>query len=165
MSKQDEHNAMPPSSVTPDEAFRIRQDIKDRLIDYWWDVDRNNAKNALDFYTPDCVYQMVDHRMEGHAPIKAYYDYRDARGARLVRHVVSNLRAHVQGREQASLDGTMCVYAADGVPVLPSTPPIMVADIEGDFVREGDGPWRFKRFQIKALFTGGVKVLVPPTTA
>ena len=153
-----------PSALTPHESFRIRQEVKDRLIDYWWDVDRNGAKNALDFYTPDGLYLMCDHRMQGHAAIKAYYDYRDARGARLVRHVVSNLRAQVQSRDQALVDGTMCVYAADGVPVLPSTPPIMVADIEGDCVREAHGPWRFRRFQIVALFTGGIEVLVPPTS-
>lgn len=37
--------------------------------------------------------------------------------------------------DQASWGGVLCVYAADGVPVLPSTPPIMIADLESKFVR------------------------------
>ena len=152
------------SAVTLEDEFRIRQTVKDRLIDYWWDVDRNAAKCALEFYTEDCVYLMCDHRMEGHAPIKSYYDYRGARGPRLVRHIVTNLRAHVQAPDRAALDGTLCVYAADGVPVLPSAPPIMVADIECEFSRGTDGIWRFRLHQIIPLFTGGVQVLVPPAT-
>lgn len=148
--------------MTGDEESRIREAVKDRLVDYWWDVDRNGAKGALDFYTEDCVYLMCDHRMEGHAPIKSYYDYRQSRGARLVRHVVTNLRAHVQAPDRATLDGVLCVYAADGLPVLPSAPPIMVADTECEFVRGADEKWRFRLHRIIPLFTGGVQVLVPP---
>ena len=126
-------------------------------------VDRSGARGALStFYTVDCVYLMCDHRMEGHAAIKSYYDYRDSRGPRLVRHVITNMRSHIGASNQVSLDGTLCVYAADGVPVLPSAPPIMVADIECQFVREADGKWRFRLHQIIPLFRGGIEVLVPP---
>jgi hypothetical protein len=149
-------------SLGAEETFRIQQTVKDRLIDYWWDVDRNGARCALDFYTKDCVYLMCEHRMEGHAAIRSYYDYRDSRGPRLVRHVVTNLRAHVQTPEQASVDGVLCVYAADGIPVLPSAPPIMVADIECEFVRDTNGTWRLSLHRIVPLFQGGVRVLAPP---
>lgn len=151
---------LPP--LGPDEEFRIRQAVKDRLTDYWWDVDRNGARGALEFYTQDCVYLMCNHRMEGHAAIRRYYDHRDSRGHRLVRHVISNLRPQVQSVNQASLVGVLCVYAADGVPVLPSAPPILIADTECEFIRQADGNWRMRRHQIIALFTGGVEVLVPP---
>lgn len=140
----------------------IRQAVKDRLIDYWWDVDRNGARGAPDFYTDDCVYLMCDHRMEGRAAIERYYAYRAGRGDRLVRHVVSNLRVHVASADAASLTGVLCVYAADGVPVLPSAPPILVADTECAFVREPGDVWRLRSHAIIALFTGGVPVLVPP---
>lgn len=152
------------SPVTPEEEFRIQLAVKDRLIDYWWDVDRNAAKCAVEFYTEDCVYLMCDYRMEGHAAIRSYYEYRESRGDRLVRHVVTNLRVHVKAVDQASLDGVLCVYAADGVPVLPSAPPIMIADTECTFVKGSDGHWRFKLHQIIPLFRGGVEVLVPPQT-
>lgn len=153
------------TAVAPDQACRIRQAVQDRLIDYWWDVDRNAARGALDFYTDDCLYLMCDHRMEGHAAIRSYYDFRASRGDRLVRHVVTNLRAQVPAPDRATLDGILCVYAADGVPVLPSAPPIMVADIACEFVLDGQGTWRFRLHQIVALFTGGVQVLMPPRSS
>jgi len=149
-------------SDTSEDAFRIQLAVKDRFIDYWWDVDTNAARRALEFYTEDCLYLMCDHRMEGHSAIRSYYDFRDSRGARLVRHVVTNLRVHVQAPQEASLKAVLCVYAADGVPVLPSTPPIMIADIACRFVRNTDGQWRFRLHQIIPLFTGGIEVLVPP---
>ena len=149
-------------TTSPDEEFRIQHTVKDRLIDYWRDVDRNDALGAPEFYTQDCVYIMCDHRMEGHAAIKRYYDYRASRGARLVRHVVSNLRVQVQAPDQATLEGVLCVYACDGVPVQPSNPPILVADVACGFVREADGQWRFRLHQLIPLFAGGVQVLVPP---
>lgn len=152
-------------AATPsaDDTLRIQQAVRDRLVAYWRDVDRHDARQATTFYTPDCVYQMVDHRMDGPAAVQRYYDHRAARGPRLVRHVVGNLHVEVQAADRAWLEGTLCVYAADGVPVLPTHAPIMVADAECLFVREDDGVWRMRLHRLIALFTGGAPVLVPPT--
>ena len=147
------------------DLFRIRQEVQDRLIDYWWDVDSNDARDALGFYTGDCLYQMCEHRMQGHAAIRRYYDYRASRGARVVRHVLTNLRARVEAAGRASVIGILTVHAADGLPVLPTAPPILVADNEAMFVREADGVWRMAENRITPLFRGGVPVLVPPGTA
>jgi len=151
--------------MTRDEELRIRQEVQERLVEYWWDVDRDDAARAPAFYTDDCVYLMCGHRMEGPAAVKGYYDFRAARGPRLVRHVATNLLVRVVSPDVARLDGILSVYAADGVPVLPSTPPIMVADTRCEFVRGGDGQWRFRLHEITALFTGGVPVLAPPQQA
>ena len=59
----------------------------------------------------------------------------------------------------------LTVHAADGVPVLPTAPPILVADNHAVFVREADGAWRMAENTITALFRGGVPVLVPPAAA
>lgn len=148
--------------MTADEDFRLRHAAQERLIDYWWDVDANDAREAMDFYTADCVYDMCGHRMEGPAAVGDYYGYRASRGERLVRHVLTNLRAKVQAPGQVAVQGVLTVYAADGVPELPSSPPILVADNHATFVREADGAWRMRRHGIVALFRGGVAVLVPP---
>jgi hypothetical protein len=141
----------------------IQQDVKDRLIAYWRDVDRHDASGALDYYTSDCTYQMIEHRMEGREAVQRYYEYRASRGKRLVRHVISNQYVEVRSEKSVFQECTLCVYAADGEPVLTSAPPIMVADAECHFIREDDGIWRMKEHRLIALFTGGVKVLVPPT--
>lgn len=140
--------------------------VQERLIDYWWDVDKNNAVNAADFYTDDCVYQMLDHRWEGHEPILAYYRFRNGRGPRLVRHLLSNVRVYMHSAESATLIAALSVYAADGVPVVPAAPPVMVADEECGFVKGQDGKWRMRTHGITALFKGGsgVELLEPPTT-
>ncbi|KQT09351.1 nuclear transport factor 2 family protein [Ramlibacter sp. Leaf400] len=151
--------------MTADEDFRLRHAAQERLIDYWWDVDANDAREATDFYTADCVYDMCGHRMEGPAAVGHYYGYRASRGERLVRHVLTNLRAKVQAPGQVAVQGVLTVYAADGAPVLPSAPPILVADNHATFVREADGAWRMRRHDIVALFRGGVAVLVPPPNA
>jgi hypothetical protein len=149
-------------TVSADDDFRIRHAVMERLVDYWWDVDADGARGAMDFYTQDCIYQMCEHRMDGRAAVGDYYAFRTARGERLVRHVLTNLRARVEGPGQASVQGVLSVYAADGVPVLPAAPPILVADNHATFVREPDGAWRMRQHRIVALFRGGVPVLVPP---
>ena len=148
--------------MSREDEFRLRQEVQERLIDYWWDVDANDAREAEGFYTDDCVYQMCEHRMDGPAAVRDYYAYRTSRGARLVRHVLTNLRARVRSAGEVWVQGVLTVYAADGTPVLPSAPPILVADNDADFVRGADGVWRMKRHAITALFRGGVPVLVPP---
>lgn len=142
--------------------FFLRHTAQDRLIDYWWDVDANDARRAADFYTADCVYQMLEHRMDGPAEVDAYYAYRRGRGARLVRHVLTNLQSRVVTAREVSVKGVLTVYATDGAPVQPSAPPILVADNEATLVQEDDGVWRMRLHSITALFRGGVPVLVPP---
>lgn len=153
---------MSDADLGDDARLRIRMAVQDRLVAYWWDVDRDAATRATDFYTADCVYLMCGHRMDGPAAVRGYYDFRASRGERLVRHVLTNVQVQVHAADHASLDGILTVYAADGVPVLPSAPPIMVADTGADFVRGADGAWRMRRHVITALFTGGVPVLAPP---
>lgn len=146
-----------------DEAFRTLLAVQQRLVDYWWDVDCNGAREASSFYTQDCVYDMCGHRMDGPAAVSAYYDYRASRGERLVRHVLTNLRTTLGGAGEATVQGILTVYAADGVPVLPSAAPILVADNHATFRRDAAGRWHMQRHHIVALFRGGVPVLVPPT--
>ncbi|MFC4275368.1 YybH family protein [Achromobacter aloeverae] len=147
------------------QAYLRRDALKDLVIEYWRDVDANDAARALDFYTEDCLYLMCGHRMRGHADIAAYYEHRRRRGKpRLVRHLVSNLRAHADHPDRGWVEGSMTVYADDGAPVLPAAPPILVADIAAQCLRGADGRWRFQTFTIAPLFMGGVELVVPPSS-
>ncbi len=154
--------------MTDDTAIQayLRQcALKDLVIDYWHDVDANDAARALEFYTEDCVYLMCGHRMQGRAAVAGYYEYRRGRGRpRLVRHLVSNLRASTDGPDQGTVEGAMTVYADDGKPVLPAAAPILIADITAQCERGADGRWRFRLFKIEPLFMGGVDLLVPPAS-
>lgn len=145
--------------------FLQRSALKDLVIDYWRDVDANDAAQALEFYTDDCLYLMCGHRMSGRAAVAAYYEYRRQRGRpRLVRHLVSNMRARLSAPDRGVAEGSMTVYANDGEPVLPSAAPILIADIYAECVYGSDGRWRFQFFRIEPLFMGGIDLLVPPSS-
>jgi hypothetical protein len=55
----------------------------------------------------------------------------------------------------------MLLYAADGRPVLPSLPAIMIADVVSDCERDDDGKWRYVSHRLTPVFEGGVPATIP----
>ncbi len=55
----------------------------------------------------------------------------------------------------------MLLYAADGRPVLPSLPAIMIADVVSECERGDDGQWRFVSHRLIPVFEGGVPATIP----
>lgn len=131
------------------------------LADYWHDVDHHWGRHAHLLYRDDGVFAIGDDLMNGPDAIRAFYSWRESRGARAARHVVSNIRVVPQGGDTAQLDAIMCLYAADGVPVLESKPPILIADVSAQCVRGDDGLWRFASHLLKPVFAGGVPITTP----
>ena len=103
-------------------------------IDYWFDVDHHWGRHAQEFYVPDGLFAIGDSPMRGRKAVQEFYSWRESRGARVARHVVSNLRVRVQDSQNARLDCILHLYAADGAPILESRPAIMIADIESECV-------------------------------
>ena len=58
--------------------------------------------------------------------------------------------------------GPSTPYAADGAPILPSTPPIIITDLIDECVKCDDGEWRYKRRTFVPLFQGEIAATVPP---
>jgi hypothetical protein len=56
----------------------------------------------------------------------------------------------------------MLLYAADGAPILPSAPPIMITDLIDRCVKCDDGKWRYVERNFVPLFMGGAPPTVPP---
>lgn len=144
---------------------RIRVQILDRELDYWQDVDFSWGRGAPAMYTADGVFIIGAQKMADHESIKAFYSWREGRGERVSRHVVTNLRVTVQSAQAASLKGIMCLFAADGQPVLPTAPPILVADVISEFVLGADGVWRFKHHELVPLFLGGAAITMPQSAS
>ncbi len=132
------------------------------LADYWWEVDHHWGRNAHQLYTEDGVFSIGADVMNGPSAVQAFYRWREGRGAREARHVVSNLRVVQRDDERVDVDCILCLYAADGVPVLPSSPPILIADEVGECVRGSDGLWRFSSHFLKPVFQGGAPITTPP---
>lgn len=134
------------------ERLRIRQEIEARAIDYWYEVDVHDGLRAHEYFTADGVFTSSVKTHRGQEAIKAFYAQRKVRGSRTSRHVISNFRVVVADRDHASTQWVLSLYAADGMPILPSKPPIMLADVIEELVREPDGVWRYRSRTIRAVF-------------
>lgn len=137
------------------EKLIVTREIHDRILDYWYDVDANGGRNAGTFYTQDAVWEAPARTFAGRAEIQGFFDWRLTRGDRLALHVVNNLKVEVESATQASARWYLMLYAADGVPVLPSEPAQQVALITDKWTRGADGVWLCTHRKFSVLFEGG----------
>jgi hypothetical protein len=130
--------------------------------EYWYEVDHNWGREAHTYYREDGAFVIGDKRMEGPKAVAEFYGWRQGRGERTARHLVSNFRLASAAGDRATLECVMCLYAADGVPVLDSKPAIMMADVTSECVRDGKARWRYAMHHLKPIFMGGVRPTLPP---
>ncbi|MES2184881.1 MAG: nuclear transport factor 2 family protein [Pseudomonadota bacterium] len=139
--------------MTAQEKLQIAAEIADLNVEYWYDVDRRNGAGAHGFYTEDGVFTTSLKSRTGQAAIQAFYQGRQAgEKARTARHVITNQRVLVQDTDNATSDWILLLHAADGAPVLPSVPAIMIADVHDVCRRGADGCWRYRSRTISAVF-------------
>ena len=74
------------------------------------------------------------------------------RGERVARHLISNLHVTVNDANNATAIWVLSLHAADGAPILPSKPAIMVADVVDELVRDEGGAWKYRSRTITPLF-------------
>jgi hypothetical protein len=134
------------------ERLQIIREIEELMVDYWHDVDHNWGKNAHTYYTEDGSYTTSIKTRTGRQAIKDFYDVRENRGERVARHVINNLKITIHDRNRVSAVSILSLFAADGSPVLPSKPAIMIADLLDEIMRGPDGRWLYVSRTIKALF-------------
>ena len=133
------------------ERLQILREIEDLAIDFWDEVDRNWGKNCHEYFTENGSYTTSIKTRTGRETIRAFYDSRENRGERVARHLINNHKITIHDRDRVSAVQILSLYAADGAPVLPSRPAIMMADIYDELVRV-NGRWLYKSRTIKALF-------------
>lgn len=143
--------------MTSEQEMAIWYQLSRLETDYWYDVDTNWGGCAHEFYVDDGIFDMGmgSKPHHGRAAIQHFYAWRKARGARAARHVITNFQVRVKHKSEATALCIMSLYAADGEPILPSKPPIMIADIVNEYVRGKDDVWRLRSRTLKPVFTGG----------
>ena len=127
---------------------------------YWFDVDHNWGRRAREFYIEDAIFDLgiaEDTRYLGIAEIEQFYRWRESRGERTARHLITNYVAEITGGHSASAHYIMSLYAEDGHPVRPSKPAIMIADASIKMSLCADGVWRASERILKPIFMGGIK--------
>ena len=148
------------------ERFLILSELQTLNVDYWHDVDMNWGRRAHEFYVEDGIYHAAkDTVFRGRAEIKKFYDWRESRGARVARHLISNFRVTLQDERHATTNWVLSLYAADGEPVLPSMPPIQTSDCSDVCIRGDDGVWRYVSRRLQTVFAGATPVTIPPPGA
>lgn len=133
------------------ERLQILREIEDLAIDFWDEVDRNWGKNCHEYFTEDGSYTTSIKTRTGRDAIRAFYDSRENRGERVARHLINNHKITIHDRDHVSAVQILSLFAADGKPVLPSRPAIMMADIY-DEIERVNGRWLYKSRTIKSLF-------------
>jgi hypothetical protein len=140
------------------------QEFTELETDYWYEVDHNYGRKVGELYVSDGIFAIGSKEMKGREAIAEFYRWRESRGDRTARHVVTNFRMLSHAGDKASFCCVMCLYAADGRPVLPSLPAIMIADIVSDCVRNAEGRWQYVAHRLIPIFEGGVPATIPPET-
>jgi hypothetical protein len=143
--------------MPPEQEQAIWLQLMRLETEYWYDVDTNWGDNAHEFYVEDGIFDMGlgSKPHVGRAAVQHFYGWRKSRGARTARHVVNNFQVRVINAHEALSLCIMSLYAADGAPILPSNPPIMIADVVNECARGEDGRWRFRTRTLKPVFMGG----------
>ena len=133
--------------------------LERQLAEYWHDVDTNWGRNAGGYYTEDAVFDGGEAVYRGRAKIQEFYAWRVKRGARTAVHAFTNYRVKFETDSKATASWYLLLYAADGVPVLPTHPPINIALLTDHLEKQDDGRWLCSSRKFEALFMGGT----PPT--
>ena len=139
----------------------VLQRLVELEVEYWHDVDFNWGRNAKTWYVDDGTFAIGDHRMEGRNAIEEFYRWREARGERTARHLVTNFRLDKLAENIATFQCILLLYAADGKPILPSKAPALIADIHNECVLCTDRQWRFKSHLLTPIFMGGESPTIP----
>jgi hypothetical protein len=151
--------------MTDDTLLRLNAELALQLTNYWHEIDANMGRGASAYYTEDAVFHGQFASYHGRNKIQQFYDWRVAQGPRLAVHCFTNFRAWFTGEETAEASNYLFLYAANGVPVLPTHPPITISLATDKYRRAADGRWlcEYRRFQ--HLFEGDTPVTNPDLDA
>ena len=143
------------------ERLALTQKLYALTVDYWHDVDTNWGRNAPNYYTPDGYFIGPAASYPGREKIRAFYKWREDRGARTVVHSVHNFQAFEEEPGKARCHWFLMLYAADGMPVLPSNPPIQIAYMTDHLVLDPQEGWQLTSRKFENWFEGGIPTTNP----
>ena len=151
--------------MTPERRAIETQVLYMNMVDYWYEVDLKGGAGVSEMYVEDGIFHAGPGKaLVGRAAIEQFYTWRKDRGARTSRHIITNFRADFTDDTHATTYSVMLLYAADGVPILPSAPPIMITDLIDRCVKCDDGKWRYLERNFVPLFMGGAAPTVAPAS-
>jgi hypothetical protein len=136
-------------------TLALRHQLEALAIDYWHEVDMNAGARAPAYYTDDAVFGTSAREYHGRAAIEQFYWVREARPARVSIHLMQNFRIEIDQDDRVRCNYFLSLFAADGEPVLPSQPAVMIAAVDEIVLRQLDGAWRYASRKVRPLFRDG----------
>jgi hypothetical protein len=147
--------------MTDEGVLKLNAELALQLANYWHEIDTNMGRNASVYYTEDAVFHGQFASYQGRAKIQQFYDWRVAQGPRLAVHCFTNFRAWFTGPDTAEATNYLFLYAANGVRVLPTHPPITISLATDKYRRAPDGRWLCEYRRFEHLFEGDTPVTNP----
>ena len=131
----------------------LRQELEAQTIDFWYEVDINGGTKAAGYYVENAVFETSVREYHGRAEIEAFYVRRRARTApRVSLHLVNNFRIEADSDTRVRCLYILSLFAADGAPILPSRPAIMLALVEEVVLKQSDGSWLYESRRVDPQF-------------
>ncbi len=142
------------------ELLELNATLSLQLAEYWHEIDFNGGKNASSYYIPEAEFHGQFASYSGVEKIQQFYDWRREQGPRLSVHSFTNFRARFIGPDSAEATNFLFLYAANGVKILPTHPPITISLATDRYVRR-DGRWLCTYRRFEHLFEGGAAITNP----
>lgn len=144
-----------------DDTLKLNALLSLQLSEYWNEIDVNGGGNAHSYYTEDAEFHGQSASYLGKAKIQQFYDWRVAQGPRLSVHSFTNFRAWFTGADTAEATNYLCLYAANGVRILPTHAPITISLATDRYKRAADGRWLCTYRRFEHWFEGGAPITNP----
>ena len=134
-------------SPTPTLAL-VHTELSMLVTALWFEIDHGDGSAASGFFTADAELTFSRRTFRGTDEIDGVYSDRAARGPRVSRHLMSNLHVLRHEADLVEAVSALVLYAQDGEPPVPTTVPVLVADVFDRFVRVGGPDGRARRWLI-----------------
>jgi hypothetical protein len=142
------------------ELIELNATLSLQLAEYWHEIDFNGGKDASSYYVPEAEFHGQFASYFGVEKIQQFYDWRREQGPRLSVHGFTNFRAWFTGPDSAEATNFLFLYAANGVKVLPTHPPITISLVTDRYLRR-EGRWLCTYRRFEHLFEGGAPITNP----
>ena len=137
-----------PRTVNRPALALVHTELSMLVTALWFEIDQGDGSAASSFFTADAELTFSRRTFRGTDEINGVYGDRTARGPRVSRHLISNLHILRYGLDLVDAVSALVLYAQDGEPPLPTTVPVLVADVYDRFVRVGEPDGEARRWLI-----------------
>ncbi len=145
----------------PDQAADVLA-VQQAVNDWARELDLNNGTGMGPFVTEACEYHVRGVARHGRDAVVQFYNDRirefdgSPTGVPVQRHMLSNFRVTLPAKDHAKVDFLLVYFMATGeAPIKTLALPTLVADVQMECRRDGDGEWRVAFFNSCQIFVRG----------